>query len=288
MTLFQLLTEGTRDLKLAGDPDAEIDAKELLIAAFQLDLMKYLMTRMQPIEEKDETEQAMVRYRQMIKKRCRRFPLQQILNYQDFMGLSFFINEHVLIPRQDTETLVELVLEEQTKRDIRIYDLCTGSGCIAISLKKKGCYQSVTASDLSMDALAVAKKNNDKICDGQVTLLQGDLFTALEQVPEEERKFDVIISNPPYIPSAVIETLQPEVKDHEPRMALDGEWDGLSFYRVIAKESKHYLKNGGILYLEIGHDQGKSVPQLLEEEGYQNVKVVKDLCGNDRVVTAGV
>ena len=282
MTLYDLLNEGSAALLQAGDSDGENDAKLLLFEAFHLDLVHFLMDRLRPLSEQDEQVQEQIRtYRSMITKRASRIPLQQILGSQEFMGLDFFVNEHVLIPRQDTETLVELVLQEQQSTEKKLLDLCTGSGCIAISLAVKGGYESVTATDLSEEALKVAERNA-KAHQKEIIFRQGDLFTALPQ--SEAGTFDIITSNPPYIPTAVIATLEPEVRDHEPMMALDGTEDGLKFYRQIAKKAGTWLKPGGVIYLEIGYDQGEAVSGLLREAGFDKVRVVKDLPGKDRVV----
>ncbi len=282
MTLYDLLNEGSAALLQAGDTDGENDAKLLLFEAFHLDLVHFLMDRLRPLSEQDEQVQEQIRtYRGMITKRASRIPLQQILGSQEFMGLDFFVNEHVLIPRQDTETLVELVLQEQQGREKKLLDLCTGSGCIAISLAVKGGYESVIATDLSEEALKVAERNA-KAHQKEIIFRQGDLFTALPQ--SEAGTFDIITSNPPYIPTAVIATLEPEVREHEPMMALDGTEDGLKFYRQIAKEAGTWLKPGGAIYLEIGYDQGGAVSGLLRDAGFDRVRVVKDLPGKDRVV----
>ena len=282
MTLYDLLNEGSAALLQAGDSDGENDAKLLLFEAFHLDLVHFLMDRLRPLSEQDEQVQEQIRtYRSMITKRASRIPLQQILGSQEFMGLDFFVNEHVLIPRQDTETLVELVLQEQQSTEKKLLDLCTGSGCIAISLAVKGGYESVTATDLSEEALKVAERNA-KAHQKEIIFRQGDLFTALPQ--SEAGTFDIITSNPPYIPTAVIATLEPEVREHEPMMALDGTEDGLKFYRQIAKQAGTWLKPGGAIYLEIGYDQGEAVSGLLRDAGFDRVRVVKDLPGKDRVV----
>lgn len=318
MTLYDLLNEGSSILRQAGDTDAENDAKLLLLNAFDLNLVHFLMDRLRPLSETDEAVQEQIQnYRAMVAKRASRVPLQQILGSQEFMGLDFFVNEHVLIPRQDTETLVELVLEEQQgKRQEqqlegqqkkqqeqqpeeqqkkqrgqqpeeqpgkprKLLDLCTGSGCIAISLAVKGGFESVTATDLSEEALKVAERNA-RTHQVPIRFFQGDLFSALPQ--SEVKTFDIITSNPPYIPTAVIATLEPEVREHEPMMALDGTEDGLKFYRQIAKEAGSWLKPGGSIYLEIGYDQGEAVSGLLEDAGFTNVRVIKDLPGKDRVV----
>ena len=276
MTLYDLLTEGSAALLQAGDTDGENDAKLLLFEVFHLDLVHFLMDRLRPLSESDaETQEKMQTYRGMIAKRASRIPLQQILGSQEFMGLEFYVNEHVLIPRQDTETLVELVLQEQQGREKKLLDLCTGSGCIAISLAVKGGYESVTATDLSEEALKVAERNAK-------THQKKIIFSALPRT--EAGTFDIITSNPPYIPTAVIATLEPEVREHEPMMALDGTEDGLRFYRQIAQEAGTWLKPGGAIYLEIGYDQGEAVSGLLREAGFDKVRVVKDLPGKDRVV----
>lgn len=282
MTLYDLLNEGSSALQQVGDTDAENDAKLLLLTAFDLNLVHFLMDRLRPLSETDAAVQKQIQnYRAMVTKRASRVPLQQILGSQEFMGLDFFVNEHVLIPRQDTETLVELVLEEQKEKNKKLLDLCTGSGCIAISLAVKGGYESVTATDLSEEALQVAEKNAREH-QKTIRFFQGDLFLTLPQ--SEAKTFDIITSNPPYIPTAVIATLEPEVREHEPMMALDGTEDGLKFYRQIAKEAGAWLKPGGSIYLEIGYDQGEAVSGLLADAGFTNVRVVKDLPGKDRVV----
>lgn len=285
MTLYQLLQEGCEELRGAGDTDAAEDARQLLLAAFHLDTVHFLLNRMQELPDDEAAQASTKRYREMVARRRSRCPQQQILGSQEFMGLEFYVNQHVLIPRQDTETLVELVLKEQEGPDKRILDLCTGSGCIAVSLAVKGGYGDITATDISGEALEVARRNVEKHgCAGRIGLYQGDLFQALE-LPEGP-VFDVITSNPPYIPTAVIRTLEPEVRDHEPLLALDGKEDGLLYYRRIAAEAKAYLSEGGTLYLEIGHDQGEAVRDILKAEGYRDISICKDLPGNDRVVCA--
>lgn len=304
MTLFRLLTEGSRALEQAGVPDAGLDARQLLLAAFHIDMTRFLLNRMQELPEDDFHRSAAVLYREMIAKRRRRMPLQQILGSQEFMGLEFFVNKHVLIPRQDTETLAELVLQEQcggiraaagTDRTGKtLLDVCTGSGCIAVSLAVLGDFDRVTATDLSEDALKVARRNAEALlpedsegCGGgravQMEFYQGDLFEAL---PRDGRRYDVITSNPPYIPTAVIAGLEPEVREHEPMLALDGSRDGLAYYRRIAAEAGAYLAEGGSIYLEIGYDQGAAVRDLMETAGFRDVRVCRDLAGNDRVVCA--
>ena len=293
MTLHQLLTEGTEQLKNAGNPEAQLDARRLLLEAFQIDMVHFFMVRMQQLPQNVTVQRALNDYRDMIKKRCQRKPIQHILGSQEFMGLTFWVNSHVLIPRQDTETLVEQVLMEQalskeTTREKKVLDLCTGSGCIAISLMEKGRFSHMVATDLSWEALLVAQENAKRLLTGQgedgkeLIFCQGDLFKALES----GMKFDILVSNPPYVPTDIIKELQPEVRDHEPVMALDGAKDGLEFYRRIASEAREWLQAGASVYLEIGYDQGREVCELLEKQGFQNIKIVKDLSGLDRVVRA--
>lgn len=289
MTLRQLLEEGREELKKAGVADWALDARYLLMAAFDLDLASLLVKQERQILPGCESEEKIHRYRQMIGRRAERIPLQQILGEQEFMGFPFQVNEHVLTPRQDTETLVELVLRERPDPSQSVLDLCTGSGCIALSLARLGGYRRVWASDLSEEALKVAEQNAKGLLEeleenkAEFRLLKSDLF---EGIPKEER-FDILTSNPPYIPTEVIEGLEPEVRDHEPRMALDGDEDGLKFYRILAGEAGGFLNPGGAIYLEIGWDQGAKVEELLRQAGFQEIRTVKDLAGKDRVVRAG-
>lgn len=297
MTLQRLLNEGTRKLERAGDGEAALDARRLLLEAFRLDMVHFLMNRMESLEETRAVEEAAADYRQMIDKRCRRIPLQHILGTQDFMGFTFKVDRRVLIPRQDTETLVETVLEEQKDPAKKVLDLCTGSGCIAISLMAMGGYDHVTATDLSGEALKVAAANGEQILGAghKIQWRQGDLFQALsgeerylsDQGPRKAG-YDIIVSNPPYIPTETIRGLEPEVRDHEPVMALDGDLDGLRFYKSIAGEAGKWLRPGGSIYLEIGHDQARAVTDLLREGGFVNIRVIKDAPGKDRVVRGDV
>ena len=280
-TLQQLLDEGREILEGKGNQEAELDARYLLLDAFQLDLAHFLMDRNRALPDEESVRRKTERYFSMVEMRAGRVPLQQILGVQDFMGLTFQVNAHVLIPRQDTETLVELVLKENTDKKARILDLCTGSGCIAVSLAVLGGYRKVDAVDISEDALAAAEENGTRL-GGKVRFLKSDLFSALDP----EKKYDIITSNPPYIPTEVLNGLEPEVKDYEPRMALDGSEDGLAFYRRIAVAAPAFLRAGGRIYLEIGYDQGAAVEELLWNNGFARTRVVKDAAGRDRVVCA--
>ncbi len=354
-----VLNYGKKILKNAGIVEADLDAWYLFEQSFGISRAQYFLcarenivgSTAQKMTAQEQTgnslesknaldcvelwlKEKLSAYENALKKRVARIPLQQIIGQQEFMGLSFFVNEHVLIPRQDTETLVELVLQEQKDKDISILDMCTGSGCIAVSLKKLGGYAHVEGADISEESLKVAKRNSEEILENNdvnndavssrteqiqnctnltnnqnkqnnsakrkiseasklsqagVTFRHSDMFS---NFPETEQ-FDVIVSNPPYIPSAVIEELEPEVRDHEPRGALDGTADGLYFYRILAEECAKHLTPGGHVYFEIGYDQGAAVKELLDIHGFKDTRVIQDLTGKDRVVcgtwqTAGV
>ena len=276
MTFFELWKWGEKRLADSGIREADLDAKYLLLEAFEMDLAHFLLREQEQVPSTDGRTRE---YSDAVLARASRVPLQYLTGKQDFMGLTFHVDERVLIPRQDTETLAELVLRENPEENIRLLDLCTGSGCLAVSLAVLGGYEEVDAGDISPDALEVAEENGRRL-GGNVHFVESDLFSALDP----GKAYDVIVSNPPYIPTEVIEGLEPEVRDYEPRMALDGSGDGLAFYRRLAAESPSHLKPGGRLYLEIGWDQGESVEALLRENGFEDIEVVRDDAGNCRVV----
>lgn len=285
MTMQQLLWQGTDKLNRAGVPDAGLDARYLLMEAFHMNLASFLAVKDREMAGDENVLEQRRAYEVMIEKRATRIPLQHLTGVQEFMGFEFYVNEHVLIPRQDTETLVELVLKEQKDKDAVLLDVCTGSGCIAISLALMGGYRNITALDVSAEALVVAAQNAKRLLEeheGEFNLIESDMFERLEA----EKRYDIIVSNPPYIPSLDIEELEPEVRDFEPRLALDGTADGLKFYRILARESRHHLRPGGCVYMEIGFDQGLAVKRLFEDCGYEEVQVFQDLAGLDRVVRA--
>lgn len=278
MTWGELLLSGQEKLKAAGIREYSLDAWYLFEHVFGMGRADYFLRSQ---ETATAEEEALKEFQTGLSRRAEREPLQHILGTQEFMGLEFYVNHNVLIPRQDTETLVETVLSAHKNQEISLLDMCTGSGCIAISLAALGKYTHVEAADISDAALLVAEKNAEKILGlGAVKLRRSDLFSAFD--PKE--RFDVIVSNPPYIPSAVIEGLEPEVRDFEPRLALDGTEDGLFFYRKLAEESGKFLKEDGAVYFEIGYDQGEAVKNLLSDHGFKDTKVIKDLAGKDRVV----
>ena len=271
MTLREAWNFGKKRLTAAEVPDADLDAWYLLEWCTGVSRSHYLAYPDETISQNQEEQ-----YWAAITRREQRIPLQQITGEQEFMGLSFYVNEHVLIPRQDTEILVEETARF-LKDGMQFLDLCTGSGCILLSLLHLKPGAEGTGADLSPEALKVAEKNRERL-GAKAALIQSDLFDKIEGA------FDVIVSNPPYIKRAEIETLMDEVRLHEPYMALDGHEDGLYFYRKIAEEAPKYLRAGGGLFLEIGCDQGACVAELLRQQGFADVKVVKDLAGLDRVV----
>ena len=291
LPLKELITIGQNQLKEAGIMDSARDAKDLYCFLDKLDAVGLMMHWQDVLA--DNTCEA---YFELIERRASGEPMQYITGVQEFMGLTFNVNPNVLIPRQDTETMVEDALEVLQKGTLRgesfveksnfkdVLDLCTGSGAIGVSIAKLNGNVKVTCSDLSEKALETAKGN--AIANGlkSVKFEQGDLFAPFCG-KLGKKKFDFIISNPPYIESEVIPTLQTEVKDHEPMMALDGGVDGLDFYKRIAEEAPNHLKKGGVLMMEIGYNQGEAVCQLLEEsEKFQKVLCLKDLAHKDRIV----
>lgn len=282
LTLQGLLDDAADQLNNAGVPDALLDARYLLFFVFHLDMTRWLLDRNRVLTDND-LERA-EGYRSLVEKRKQRIPLQHLTGSQEFMGLEFAVNSHVLIPRQDTETLVELVLKDHREKECSVLDMCTGSGCIAVSLAVLGGYREVVGVDISEEALAVAESNAKRLCgeESRISFIKSDLFEALP----DGKRFDIIVSNPPYIPSRVIDGLQPEVRDHEPVLALDGTEDGLYFYRKLADECGRFLKPGGCVYFEIGWDQADDVSRLLADAGFVRIVTVKDLPGLDRVVKA--
>ncbi|MCI9446851.1 MAG: peptide chain release factor N(5)-glutamine methyltransferase [Lachnospiraceae bacterium] len=270
MTFEDALEYGKGVLQDADVSDCELDAWYLMEYACKVGRSWYYAHNTEEMGKEKFLE-----YELLLRKRAERVPLQYITGCQEFMGLEFKVNSHVLIPRQDTETLVEEAVKV-LEPGMEVLDLCTGSGCVIISLLKQRQLKG-TASDVSKQALLIAKENarNNQV---EVELVRSNLFQNITG------KYDMIISNPPYIPTGVIATLMPEVKNFEPVEALDGGEDGLDFYREIVKKSGKFLKSNGYLCLEIGHDQGGRVAFLMEENGYRNVRVMKDLAGNDRVV----
>lgn len=271
-TLESLLKKGTTILKDNGLEEAGLDAWLLLEFKTGKNRAYYFAHGDEPVSDETAAE-----YLTLIDRRAGHIPVQQLTHQAFFMGYEFYVNENVLIPRQDTETLVEEALKV-VKPGMKVLDMCTGSGCIIVSIVHNVPEVEGTATDISKQALLVAKENA-KLNQVSVTFERSDLFDNVTGT------YDVIVSNPPYIRTGEVVKLMPEVQEFEPMEALDGKEDGLYFYRKIIKECKAYLKPGGHILFEIGYDQGEAVSGLLKEAGFKNVTVIKDLAHNDRVVT---
>lgn len=272
MTYREAMDLGEKVLKMADIADAKVDAWLLLEMVCKIDRNFYYLHL-----EDDLSEEQVSGYEIALKKRAEHIPLQYIVGETEFMGLRFKVNSSVLVPRQDTETLVEEALKV-IEPGMKVLDLCTGSGCIIISILHNIMNVEGDAVDISRQALNVAIENA-KLNDVVVNFERSDLFDNVTGT------YDVIVSNPPYIPTAQVLKLMPEVQNFEPMEALDGKEDGLFFYRRIIQECGAYLKENGRILFEIGHDQGVMVSGMLRAAGFKNVTIKKDLSGNDRVVS---
>ena len=273
----ELYREGAQILSsvLEQEREAQLDARLLLEHVCGTNLQTLLLDGDRPV-----SAQEAALYREYVARRKKREPLAYILEKWEFMGLPFEVGPDVLIPEQDTENLIEEIMKDLHDSD-RILDLCTGSGCILLSLLKYSNGTTGVGTDLSERALAMAKRNAERLgLKDRIDLRCGDLFAPIG----ENERFDIIVSNPPYIKTETIEHLAPEVRDHEPMMALDGGEDGLSFYRRIIPEAVRHLVTGGYLFLEIGYDQAEAVATLMRDAGYYDVRTIKDYGGNDRIV----
>lgn len=276
-TIGDVLRTGKQRLREAGKEDFSFDAELLLEKAAGLNRTALFLR-----EKEEISADAEAVYMDYILQREQGRPTQYILGEWEFMGLPFLVGEGVLIPRGDTEVLVETILEKQQTESIKtILDIGTGSGCIPISLGKYGNFAEILAVDISPKALGYAVKNA-RINKIPVRFMESDLFSALPV--DYKGKLDAIVSNPPYIPRRDIEELMTEVKDFEPLNALDGGEDGLDFYRSIVEQSREWLREDGWLFFEIGYDQGKALEWILKEQGFAEIRVIQDLAGLDRVV----
>ncbi|MBE5955875.1 MAG: peptide chain release factor N(5)-glutamine methyltransferase [Lachnospiraceae bacterium] len=284
---YDLYKEGSALLKKAGITDWEYDCRVLLEWTCGVSRMDLLLE-----PDKEIPEEQKNRFLSYLNKRALHEPLQYLIGEWEFMGMPFKVNPSVLIPRQDTEVLIEWILEREgkhcvetdEKQELKLLDVCTGSGCIAISLDsmlpaRSGKRVNTEALDISKDALQTAMDNNI-LNQTHVNFIESNMFEKID------RTYDIMVSNPPYIPTEVVEGLMAEVVQFEPRIALDGMEDGLFFYRILAKDGRKHLSKGGRLYLEIGHDQGRTVPEILQKEGFSEIEVKKDFAGNDRCVRA--
>ena len=271
MTFREAFAYGEEKLNTVGIIDAKNDAWLLLTFVCKIDRTFYYSHM-----DEDMPEEQFAEYDNVLAKRAEHIPLQYITGEQDFMGLPFHVNEAVLIPRQDTETLVEEALK-RIRPGMKVLDMCTGSGCILISILKNIVDVEGFGYDISKQAINVAKENA-KLNGVIATFEKSDLFDNVTDI------FDVIVSNPPYIETAVIETLMPEVREYEPMQALDGMEDGLFFYQKIVEKAGEFLVDGGWLLFEIGYNQGEAVKAIMLERGFSQVEVKKDYAGLDRVV----
>lgn len=292
-----LIKDGEYKLSRAGCMDAKIDAEELYCFLTGLDKVTLFLKAEEEVDK--ETEE---KYYELIKQRASRIPLQHITGHQEFMGFDFKVSPDVLIPRQDTETLVveagrviqrlqKLEAENQGffkrmrgKSDISVLDMCCGSGAVGISLAKICGNIDVVGSDISPEAIAIAKENA-KALRVDMKFACGDMFKPLDEKPFNTPRFDVIVSNPPYIRTSIIPMLQEEVKFHEPMQALDGGKDGLDYYETILWQAPFYLKPEGWLLMEIGYDQGEDLKRMIRaNKKYYMPEILQDLPGKDRVV----
>ncbi len=274
----EVYREGEAKLIQAGIDEAALDARLLLEYVCGTDRNTLLAHG-----DREVTEKEYGCYCDLIVKRAGHIPLQHLTGEQEFMGLTFVVNNKVLVPRQDTEVLVEEALRH-LHDGIRILDMCTGSGCILLSLLQYSNDCTGTGVDLSPEALKTAEANYRRLREQrpemEACFIESDLFAGLHN----GEQYEMIVSNPPYIRTDVIDTLMPEVREHEPWMALDGREDGLYFYREITRRAGEYLTRGGMLFYEIGYDQAKDVCKIMENEGFREIEVVKDFAGLDRVV----
>lgn len=273
-TCKDALRHTVESLVAAGVPEPEVDAWYLFEYVTGRNRSSYFLHMDDRLDSSQQKK-----LEELTRLRMERIPLQYITGSQEFMGYSFLVSPATLIPRQDTEILAEEVSKMAEGKSV--LDLCTGTGCILISLAKLCRLKKAVGTDISPEAVETARKNAIRL-QAEALFCCGDLFQA---VPSNER-FDIIVSNPPYIPTAVIDTLMPEVKEHEPVSALDGDTDGLKFYRKIIQDAGAHLTEQGQIFFEIGCEQAADVSALLVENGFTNIRVVKDFAGLDRVVCA--
>lgn len=280
MTIKELIIKYSKELEpISSTP--RLDVETLLQKVLNVDRL-YILLNLERVLSEDEEKL----FNKFINERLNNRPIAYIVGNREFMGLDFYVKEGVLIPRPDTEILVEEVIElAKNKGNIKILDIGTGSGAITVSLAKYLDNANITSVDISEIALEIGKINavNNNV-DSKINFVKSDLFTNIDK----NMKFDIIVSNPPYIKREVIETLDKQVKDFEPYNALEGGIDGLDFYRAITMQAKDYLKKDGILAYEVGHDQSEDVSKLMDKYGYTNIYIRKDLQQIDRVVIGSV
>lgn len=301
MTIRDIIAIAKTKLKNAGIVDYEYEARDLMAFLLGIDLSELLFIYNDDInfinesivkKEKKVDNNIFSNYQNVIEKRALHYPLQYIKGFTYFYGLRFNVSKDTLIPRSDTEILVENVLNDNKDKNINILDMCTGTGCIAITLSIMGHYKNVLATDISDDALEIAKNNYEEISrinlngSENIYFYKSDMFENIIDLTSKINieKFDVFTCNPPYIKTGDIKNLMLDVKKYEPRIALDGDYDGLKFYRIIAKNVKKYLYDNGKVYLEIGYDEADKVQKIFEDENYDFLYKKKDLCGNERLI----
>ena len=285
ISLKNAYKEGKEILAKAGITEADLDAWYLLEFVTGITKARYYMDPDQSMDP-----EAWKKYKEYLEKRRNHIPLQHITGSQEFMGLEFLVNEHVLIPRQDTEVLVEEAISRMRNLEKpQILDMCTGSGCILLSLLLELPQALGTGVDVSEGALCVAKENRKRLgLEQRAELIQSDLFSAdyfRKNSGNDHMEYDMLISNPPYIRTEDIEGLMEEVRFHDPVLALDGKENGLYFYEKLTEQAGTYLKPGGWLMYEIGCDQGMDVSEIMKKNGFEQIEIKKDLAGLDRVVT---
>ena len=279
MTIKQIIEYGKNELKISGIEDFAIISKLLAKHVLKMESNE-LIIRQEDEVKKEQEEYYKIALAEIINGK----PLQYITNKQEFYGSDFYVDENVLIPQPDTEILVEEVLKitDIFDKEVKILDMCTGSGCIGISIAKKNLNEKIYMVDISKEAIEIAKKNAKNILgeNAKLEFIESDMFDEIEE------EFDIIVSNPPYIKTDEIKHLSEDVQN-EPIISLDGGEDGLDFYRILVEESFKYLSDNGYLCMEIGYDQKDKVIDLLKQNGnYKNIKCIKDLSGNDRVIVA--
>lgn len=278
-SIKRVLAWATDDFKRRGNKSARLDAELLLSAALDFDRIKLIVEAERPLADHE-----LRRYRELIKRRRASEPIAYILGRREFFALPLLVDRRVLIPRPDTEILVETALNGTRERHLygRMLDLCTGSGCVAIAFAKERPTWRVSAVDVSAEAAAVARENVRRAgVVHNVSIVEGDLFAPLAA----DARFELITANPPYIPSADIAGLDADVRDFEPRLALDGGADGLVITRRLVSEAVRYLTPGGLLALEGGFDQAPAVAALLQASGFEHISRSRDLAGIERVVS---
>jgi release factor glutamine methyltransferase len=275
-TIGSLVKWATDDFRARGIENPRLDAEVLVAHALKMDRTRVIIESMRPL---DPTELAMLR--ELVKRRRSREPIAYLRGEREFYGRSFKVDPRVLIPRPDTEALVDVALERTADRSLsmRLLDLCTGSGCVAITIARQRPTSRVLATDISADALRVARENALRLGAYNVALRESDLFAA---VPE---RFDIVTANPPYIASSEVPTLMPDVRDFEPRLALDGGTDGLDLIRRIIDEAPGHLERDGILATEVGAGEARAVHALFEAAGYREIRIDRDYGKIERVVS---